>query len=95
MPADTDGADPDFLLAQYGAAILNEVNLVAGRVKPNFSLDGGAGLEFYRKERRSAALQFEAVNLTNRVNVINFASLFSGTAVAPPRSAAARFKFTF
>ena len=95
LPADTDGADPGFLLAQYGPAILNEVNLDSGRVKPNFSLDGGAGLEFYRKERRSAALQFEAVNLTNRVNVINFASLFSGTAVAPPRSAAARFRFNF
>ena len=33
-------------------------------------------MEVYRKERRSVALQFEAVNLTNRVNVINFASLF-------------------
>ena len=95
LPADTDGADPGFLLAQYGPAILNEVNLDSGRVKPNFSLDSGAGLEFYRKERRSAALQFEAVNLTNRVNVINFASLFSGTAVEPPRSAAARFRFNF
>ena len=95
LPADTDGADPGFLLAQYGPAILNEVNLDSGRVKPNFSLDSGAGLEFYRKERRSAAVQFEAINLTNRVNVINFASLFSGTAVAPPRSAAARFRFTF
>ena len=95
LPAETDGADPGFLLAQYGPAILNEVNLDRGRVKPNFSLDCGAGLEFYRKERRSAAVQFEAVNLTNRVNVINFASLFSGTAVAPPRSAAARFRFTF
>jgi hypothetical protein len=38
-----------------------------------------------RKLRRSAGLQFEVVNLTNHVNVINFASLFSGTAVAPPR----------
>lgn len=64
-------------------------------MKPNFSLDGGAGLEFYRKERRSAGLQFEVVNLTNHVNVIDFASLFSGTAVAPPRSAAARFRFNF
>ncbi len=60
-----------------------------------FSLDGGAGLEFYRKERRSAGLQFEVVNLTNHVNVINFASLFSGTAVAPPRSAAVRLRFNF
>lgn len=31
----------------------------------------------------SAALQIETANLTDRVNVIDFVSLFSGTAVAP------------
>jgi hypothetical protein len=30
-------------------------------------------------------LQADALNLTNRLNVINFASLFSGTALAAPR----------
>jgi len=95
LPADTGGADPAFLLAQYGPEILNEVNLARGRVKPNFALDAGAGFEVYRKEQRSAALQIQAGNLTDRVNVINFASLFSGTAVAPPRSVSGRLKLTF
>jgi hypothetical protein len=95
LPADTDGADPAFLLAQYGPEILNEVNLARGRVKPNFALDAGAGFEVYRKEQRSAALQIQAANLTDRVNVINFASLFSGTAVGPPRSVSGRLKLTF
>jgi hypothetical protein len=94
LPADT-GADPNFLLAQYGSAILDRVNLPRGRVKPNFALDAAAGLEVYRKEQRSAALQIQAANLTDRVNVINFASLFSGTAVAPPRSISTRLKLTF
>ncbi len=40
-------------------------------------------------------MQLEANNLTNRVNVLNFASLFSGTAVAPPRSVSARLKVAF
>jgi hypothetical protein len=95
LPADTGGADPAFLLAQYGPAILNEVNLVHGRVKPNYALDAAAGFEVYRQEQRSVSLQIQAANLTDRVNVINFASLFSGTAVAPPRSVSARFKLTF
>ena len=95
LPADTGEADPVFLLAQYGPQILNEVNLMRGRVKPNFGLDAAAGFEVYRKEQRSAALQIQAANLTDRVNVINFASLFSGTAVAPPRSVSARLKLTF
>lgn len=95
LPADIGNADPTFLLAQYGPEILNEVNLARGRVKPNFALDAGAGFEVYRKEQRSAVLQVQSTNLTGRVNVINFASLFSGTAVAPPRSVSGRLRLTF
>ncbi len=95
LPADTGGEDPAFLLAEYGAAIFDRVNLERGRVRPNFSLEAASGVELYRKEQRSASLQFEAANLTNRVNVINFASLFSGTAVAVPRSVSARLRLTF
>jgi outer membrane cobalamin receptor len=95
LPAEIGKADPAFLLAQYGPGILKEVNLARGRVKPNFSLNAGAGFEVYRKEQRSAVLQIQSANLTDRVNVINFASLFSGTAVAPPRSVSGRLKLSF
>jgi hypothetical protein len=83
------------LLAQYGPAILDRVNLQRGRVRPNFSLDAAGGFEAYRKEQRSISFQIEAVNLTDRVNVLNFASLFSGTGVAPPRSVSAHLKLSF
>jgi hypothetical protein len=92
---DTANTDLDFLLAQYGEEILSRVNLDRGRVKPNFSLGAAAGAELYRKETRTLNLQVEAANLTDRVNVLNFAGLFSGTAVAAPRSASARLRFTF
>jgi hypothetical protein len=95
LPAHTGDADPSFLLAQFGPEILNQVNLARGRVKPNSALDAGAGFEVYRKERRSAALQIQAANFTDRVKVINFASLFSSTAVAPSRSVSGRLKLTF
>jgi outer membrane receptor for Fe3+-dicitrate len=95
LPADIGHADPAFLLAQYGPEILKEVNFVRGRVKPSFALNAGAGFEVYRKEQRSAVLQIQSANLTDRVNVINFASLFSGTAIAPPRSVSGRLKLTF
>ena len=87
--------DIGFLTSQFGAAIVGRVNFDRGRVKPSFSLDAAGGAEIYRKEQRSATLQMEAANLTNRVNVIDFESLFSGTAVAPPRSVSARVKLTF
>jgi hypothetical protein len=95
LPADTGGADPNFLLAQYGPAILSQVNLSRGRVRPNLSVDAAGGAEIYRKEQRSAVFQIQFSNLADRVNVINFASLFSGTAVEPPRSVSARLRLTF
>jgi hypothetical protein len=94
LPADST-ASPSELLAQYGPAILDRVNFDLGRVRPNFSFDVAAGVQLFQKERRSASFQIQAINLTDRVNVINFASLFSGTAVAPPRSASARLMLTF
>jgi hypothetical protein len=94
LPAETELA-PSLLLAQYGPEILDRVNLGRGRVRPSFSLDAATGWEVFRREQRSASLQIQAVNLTDRVNVINFASLFSGTALAPPRSISARLKLTF
>src|SRR5712692_3325575 len=95
LPADIGNAKVSDLLAAFGPQILSQVDLTRSRVRPNFSVDLAAGAEIYRKEQRSAALQVEAVNLADRLNVINFASLFSGTAVASPRSISARFKLTF
>jgi hypothetical protein len=95
LPADAGDTDAKLLLAQYGAAILDRVNLERGRVRPNLSLDAAAGVELYRKDQRTASFQMQAANLNNRVNVINFASVFSGTAVAPPRNVSVRLRLTY
>ena len=92
---DPETIDLNLLLAQYGPEILSQINFERGRVKPNFSLGAAAGAELYRKESRSLNFQVEADNLTDRVNVLNFAGLFSGTAVATPRSLSARLRFNF
>jgi hypothetical protein len=97
LPIEIDPAsiDLNFLLSQYGPEILSRVNFDRGRVRPNFSLGAAAGVELYRKESRTLNLQVEASNLTDSVNVVNFAGLFSGTAVAASRSANASLRFTF
>src|SRR6266481_189710 len=95
LPADIGNANVSDLLAAYGQEILNRVDLDRGRVRPNFSLDVAAGAEIYHKESRSAALQIQAANLANRLIVINFASLFSGTALGVPRSVSANLRLTF
>ena len=96
LPVELDqNVDLNFLLAQYGPQIISRVDFARGRVKPSFALGAAAGLELFRKENRTLNLQVEGNNLTDRVNVIDFAGLFSGTAVATPRSASARLRFTF
>jgi hypothetical protein len=95
LPSELSGESLSVLLAQYGPAILRQVNLSRGRVHPNFSADVAAGVDAYRKERRSISFQIVAANLTDRLNLINFASLFSGTGVAPPRSVSAQLTLTF
>jgi len=95
LPADIGGANVSDLLAAYGPATLDRVNLARGRVKPSFSLDLAAGAEIYHKESKSAELQIQAANVANRLNVINFASIFSGTALGEPRSVAANLRLTF
>jgi hypothetical protein len=97
LPAefDTSTIDLGFLRAQFGPAIIHEVNFQRGRVRPNFSLDASAGAEIYRKEHRSIAAQVAFGNLTDRVNLINFASLFSGTAVGAPRSVSVGLRLSF
>ncbi len=92
---DTGDTDYDFLLAQYGSRILNRVDFGRGRVQPSYSLDAGAGIDLYHKENKAASLEVQVSNLTNRLNVINFASLFSGTALATPRSLGVGLKMNF
>jgi Outer membrane receptor proteins, mostly Fe transport len=75
--------------------ILNRVNLERGRVLPSYSLDWHAGVTLIERERRRLSLQAEVLNLTNQLNVINFSGVFSGTALAPPRSFALRLQASF
>jgi outer membrane receptor for Fe3+-dicitrate len=97
LPVELDTGDTNyqFLLAQYGTRILNEVDFARGRVRPSYSLDTSSGMDLYHKENKTLTLEVQISNLTNHLNVINFASLFSGTAIGAPRSFEARLKASF
>jgi len=82
-------------VAEYGQAVVNRINLNSGRIKPTLSVDLAAGLDLYRKEKRSLRLQADVENLNNRLNVIDFGGLFSGNAIGPPRSYFLRLAATF
>ena len=85
-----DPVDVSQLVAQYGQAVVDRINFARGRVRPSFSVDTSAGVDLWKHEKRSVRFQADVMNLTNRLNVINFAGLFSGTALAAPRMASAR-----
>jgi TonB dependent receptor/Carboxypeptidase regulatory-like domain len=95
LPVEDVGIDRAEAVAQYGERIVNRVNFDGGRVRPSFSLDASAGLVLAKSGARRFGLQLDVRNLTNRLNVINFAGLFSGTAIAAPRSVAIRLHAEF
>jgi hypothetical protein len=96
LPAELDsGTDISSLVEQFGWQVVSKVNLDRGRVDPNWSLDLGMGADVYRKDSRLLQIQLQGTNVMGQFNVINFASLFSGTAVGTPRTISARVRFSF
>jgi hypothetical protein len=94
LPVEFSG-DPQQALAQYGPRIVGQVDFEDGRVRPSASLDAAFSVTVFKTERQRIRLQANVVNLTNRLNLINFAGLFSGTALAPPRTLGIRAQVEF
>src|SRR5258705_510389 len=88
-PFEFDG-DRAAAAAQYGSRIVDRVNFETGRVRAFVSLDLSGGVVLRRAERGAVQLQAGIANVTDRLSVINFSGLFSGTALAPPRSLTVR-----
>ncbi len=95
LPVDLNGESTQTLVAEFGQAVVDRVNLPAGRVRQSLSVDLSAGLDLYKKELRALRLQGDIRNLNDRLNVINFASLFSGTAIGSPRTFSLRLRFDY
>jgi hypothetical protein len=94
LPVVFEGTPQD-AIDQYGAQIVERVNFARGRVKPSFSVDGSVGAELWKRDKVNVRLHADVENLNNRLNVIDFAGLFSGNSIAPPRSFAMRLETSF
>ncbi len=95
LSVDLNGESYATLVQQFGQPVVDRVNLSAGRVRPSLAVDLSAAMELYRKESRAVRLQGDIRNLNDRLNLINFASIFSGTAIAPPRTYLLRLRCDF
>ncbi|MBV8051444.1 MAG: TonB-dependent receptor [Acidobacteriaceae bacterium] len=82
-------------LAQYGPAVVNELNFARDRIQPVLSFDASVGTNLYQKDKVALRLQADVENLTNRLNVIDFNGLFSFNAIGPPRSYELRLTTVF
>lgn len=79
----------------YGRRIVEQVDFEEGRVRGSSSLDAAFSLLVLKADRQRLRIQANLVNLLDRLNVINFAGVFSGTAIASPRSFGVRAHFEF
>ncbi|HEU4939031.1 MAG TPA: TonB-dependent receptor [Vicinamibacterales bacterium] len=95
LPFEDFEGTPEEAAEQFGRDVLDRVNFETGRVRPNASLDIASGVTIAKSAKHVVRLQAEVRNLTNRFDVINFAGLFSGTALAAPRSVAIRVRYDF
>ncbi len=94
LPFEFDG-DPDTVLAEYGQQVLDRINFDTGRIHPSFQVNASAGADIYKSDRMQVRLQVDGQNLTNVLDVIDFGGLFSGNAIGPSRSFAARLSTSF
>lgn len=94
LPVEFDGTRAD-AIGQYGQRIVDRVNFERGRVRPGFAVNASTGVVLFKRERGSIRLVTDVLNLTNRLNLINFSGLFSGTALGGSRSVNCRLQIDF
>jgi hypothetical protein len=80
-------------IQQFGARVVDRVDFVRGRVRPGATVD--ASVAYSLAGSNHFRLQADVLNIANRLRVINFAGVFSGTALAPPRTVAIRVQAGF
>jgi len=96
LPFEIEGiSNLNFISGQYGQRIIERVNFDRGRVLPSVSLDLSVGVIIMESDRRTLRLQADVFNLANRLNLINFSGLLSGTALEAGRNAAIRLNASF
>jgi hypothetical protein len=79
----------------YGQAVVNRINFARGRIYPAFQVNASAGADLYKSDHMNMRFQIDGQNLNNVLNVIDFGGLFSGNAIGPSRSVAARLTTNF
>ena len=94
LPTEFTGTEQQ-AIAQFGQQLVDRVDFARGRVRPSLAINVSVGANLLKSDKINVALQVDGINLNNRINLIDFAGLFSGNAVGQPRSFSLRLVTNF
>jgi hypothetical protein len=86
---------PEFVADGFDPRIFPLIDFQRGRVKPRTILSFSTGIDLFQKERVSMSTSLDIQNLTDKLFVYNFESVFSGTHIGPPRQWGGRLTLKF
>jgi hypothetical protein len=93
LPVEFDASEQE-AIDQFGTRVVSQVDFARRRVRPFMDVDASVAYALGRDPRR-LRIQADVSNLTNRLRVIDFAGVFSGTALAAPRAVSVRLQASF
>jgi outer membrane cobalamin receptor len=93
VPSEVDPSDA--ASGEIDPRIAAELDFNRGRIKPRALFNMAAGYELLKETSHPVSLQFGVNNLTERLYLYNFRSIFSGTHVGRPREFTGRITFHF
>ncbi|MFP5262553.1 MAG: TonB-dependent receptor [Blastocatellia bacterium] len=97
VPAEVEPGTTREQFAQEGfdPRLFDLVDFERGRIKPRTLYNFSTGIDLKQTERVSVSAALDVQNLTDRLFVYNFESVFSGTHIGPPRQWAGRLTLRF
>jgi hypothetical protein len=97
VPADVEPGTTREEFAQQGfdPRLYDQIDFSRGRVKPRATWSFSTGVDLFEKDRVSVSLALDVQNLTDRLYLYNFESVFSGTHLGPPRLGGGRVAIKF
>jgi outer membrane cobalamin receptor len=91
VPSEIDPSDATS--GEIDPRIAAELDFNRGRIKPRALFNMAAGYELMKESAHPVSLQFGVNNLTDRLYLFNYLSIFSGTHIGRPREFTGRVTF--
>ena len=93
VPSEIDPSDATS--GEIDPRIARELDFNRGRIKPRALFNMAAGYQLMQESSHPISLQLSVNNVTDRLYLYNFRSIFSGTHVGRPREITGRITFHF